>query len=168
MRPNMLNCDDRAFVLGGFATVAGVIWLYAGVAKLRWSLTSADLAALAQPLARLHPMLRWAVPGIEVVIGLALVSGIHAHAAGIAGTLLAATFALLHIVAMVRAGLSDSPLPLGCGCFGRAVADTLPSTPAATTLDIAAIRARGWHWATAAILSIITWPATLPRGLCGG
>lgn len=33
----MLSGDDRAFVLGGFAAVAGLVWLYAGVVKLRLS-----------------------------------------------------------------------------------------------------------------------------------
>ena len=170
----MLNGDDRAFVLGAFAAAAGAVWLYAGVAKILWPLTRTDLSALWQPLARLHPVLRWAVPCIEVAIGLALLSGMQARAAGIIGTLLGATFGLLHLAAMVRAGLSDGPLPRGCGCFGRIGVGTAPSSPAApnapfsSTLDVAAIEARGWQWAKAASLTILTWTATLPCGLCGG
>lgn len=169
----MLNSDDRALVLGGFAVAAGIVWLYAGVVKIRWSITKADLAALAPPLARLHPVLRWAVPGVEITIGLALVSGMHTRAAGIAGTLLAATFAVLHVAAMLRAGLTDAPLPRGCGCFGRANLDTVPSPPTApnppvaSNLDVAEIRSRGWQWTKAALLTIVTWTATLPCGLCG-
>jgi hypothetical protein len=170
---DMLTGDHTTFVLGGFAAAAGVVWLCAGIAKFRQPLTRSDLAALAQPLARLHPVLRWAVPGVEVAIGLALVSGMQARPAAVAGTLLGAAFALLHVVAMVRAGLSDAPLPRRCGCFGRAdaapVPSSLPASDARTsnTLDDAAITARSWQWAEAATLTIVTWTATLPCGLCG-
>jgi len=170
----MLNGDDREFVLGAFAIAAGAVWLYAGVAKVLRPLTQTDVSALAQPLAGLHPVLRWAVPCIEVAIGLALLSGMQARAAGVIGTLLGAAFALLHLTAMVRAGLSDGPLPRGCGCFGRIAVGTVltspaaPNAPSAGTLDGAAIEARGWQWAKAAALTTLTWAATLPCGLCGG
>lgn len=169
----MLNGDHRAFVLAAFAAAAGAVWLYAGVAKVLRPLTRNELAALAHPLARMHSVLRWAVPFTEVAIGLALLSGMQARAAGIIGTLLGATFSLLHLAAMVRAGLSDRPLPQGCGCFGRTGVANVPSLPAAphasftTTLDVAAIQARGWQWTKAASLTILTWTVTLPCGLCG-
>jgi hypothetical protein len=170
----MLNGNEREFVLGAFAAAAGAVWLYAGVAKILRPLTRADLSALAPPLVRLHPVLRWAVPCIEVAIGVALLSGTQPRAAGIVGTLLGATFALLHLTAMVRAGLSDRPLSSGCSCFGRIGVGMVPTSHAAlnarlaSALDVAAIEARGWQWAKAASLTILTWTATLPCGACGG
>lgn len=170
MRPDMLTGPIRADVLNGLVLLAGLVWLWAGVAKAWWPLARADIDALAPGWGAVQPLLRWVVPAVEVSVGLALVTGTHARWAGFAGTALAATFALLHIATMIRAALADQPLSAGCGCFGgHRVAATTPGgvTLDSATVDGATTTARSWSVGVAATLAMLTWLATLPCQICG-
>lgn len=166
MRPDVLSGTVRADLLDGLVLLAAVVWLWAGVAKLRWGLAPADIDALVPGWGRFQPLLRWAVPAAEIAVGLALLTGIGAGAAGLTGALLAATFALLHLTALVRAALADAPLGAGCGCFGRSRLAVAP-VGTSTTLDATVITSRSWSVGQATVLAMLTWLATLPCMVCG-
>lgn len=103
--------------------VAGVIFLAAALPKI------ADLAAFAGSVHNFHlepvvpvaatNLLGMTIPWIELVAGLALVTGVRPRAGAIVYTLLMAVFTIGVIAAMAR-GLSFE-----CGCFGKAGSTTI-------------------------------------------
>ncbi|MBM6400884.1 MauE/DoxX family redox-associated membrane protein [Phycicoccus sonneratiae] len=160
----MLTGTARAVALDVLVLLAGAVWLWAGLAKLRTPFSRTDVDDLVPGLGRFHPVLRWAVPLLEVAVGAALVLGVATRAAGVVGVILAGTFAALHVGAMLRAGLADAPLRAGCGCLGGSRAAV--AAPAGGSLDTATVGVRGWVLARAAVLAMVTWTAVLPCALC--
>jgi uncharacterized membrane protein YphA (DoxX/SURF4 family) len=99
---------------------SAVIWIVAGAAKIpdihgfrllvdRYGILPGSLAG---PFA-------YALPFVEVGIGLYLAAGLFVRGAALAGTLLFSAFLAAQVSAMVR-GLS-----LDCGCFGTVVESTV-------------------------------------------
>ncbi len=99
---------------------AAGVWLAAGIAKIpdihgfRLLVDKYGIlpGALAGPFA-------YALPFVEVGIGLYLAGGLFVRGAALAGTLLMALFLAAQGIAMAR-GLS-----LDCGCFGTGVQSTV-------------------------------------------
>ncbi len=100
--------------------VAGLIFLASALAKI------ADVSAFAESIHnfRLEPvipmvatnLLAMTIPWVELVAGLALVTGVRPKAGAFVYTVLIAVFTVGVLAAMVR-GLS-----FDCGCFGKASA----------------------------------------------
>lgn len=170
MRPDVLTGEARAVLLELLALGAGAVWLWAGLVKLRTPFSRSDVDDLVPGLGRLHRPLRWGVPLLETAVGVALLTGTSVRLAGAVGVALATTFAVLHVGAMLRAGLAGAPLTAGCGCFGgsRPAATAVAMAPAEGSLDTAAVGARGWVLARTAVLAMVTWTAVLPCALCLG
>ncbi len=165
----MLTGAARAVLLELMVLGAGAVWLWAGLAKLRTPFSRSDVDDLVPGLGRLHRPLRWGVPLLEVAVGVALLTGTSVRLAGVVGVALASTFAVLHVGAMLRAGLADAPLAAGCGCFGgsrTAPSAAVVAAPAGASLDTAAVEVRGWVLARTAVLAMVTWTAVLPCALC--
>jgi len=102
----------RALVLAARLFLAGV-FLWAAATKLPDMATFAtDVANYRLLPAALVPWAASAVVGVEVVVGLALLTGIWLRPAALAGTLLLALFAVGLSQALLRG------IDLTCGCFG--------------------------------------------------
>jgi len=116
---------------------AGLIFLAAALPKI------ADLAGFAGSIHNFHlesvvPMaatniLAMMIPWVELIAGLALVSGVRPRAGAVVYTLLMAVFTLGVIQALAR-GLSFE-----CGCFGKAGAATIGVKKVAENLVMMAI-----------------------------
>lgn len=118
----------RAFVLHptvrrAAQIAAGLILLAAALPKI------ADLAAFAGSVHNFHlepvvpiaatNLLAITIPWVELIAGLAMVSGVRPRAGAVVYTVLMAAFTLGVVAAMAR-GLSFE-----CGCFGKAGAATI-------------------------------------------
>ncbi len=114
--------DRRAVAWVGFAIrlAAAGIWIAAGAAKLpdirsfqiivsRYGILPASLAG---PFA-------WALPFVEIGVGLYLAAGLFVRASAVAGTFLFAVFLSAQGYAWARG------LTLDCGCFGTVVQSTV-------------------------------------------
>jgi uncharacterized membrane protein YphA (DoxX/SURF4 family) len=107
----------------GAQIVAGLIFLAAALPKL------ADLAGFAGSIHNFHlepvlpiaatNLLAMTIPWVELLAGLALVSGVRPRAGAVVYTILMAAFTIGIVQAMAR-GLSFE-----CGCFGKAGAATI-------------------------------------------
>lgn len=112
--------------------VAGLIFLAAALPKI------ADLSGFAGSVHNFHlePLLPMAatnllamtIPWIELIAGLALVSGVRPRAGAFVYTALMAVFTIGVLSALAR-GLS-----FDCGCFGKAGSATIGATKAAENL----------------------------------
>ena len=117
--------------------VAGLIFLASALAKI------ADLPGFAGSIHNFHlepliPMaatnlLAMAIPWIELVAGLALVSGVRPRAGAFVYTALLAVFTLGVVAAMAR-GLS-----FDCGCFGKSDAGPIGARKLAENLAMIAV-----------------------------
>ena len=117
--------------------VAGLIFLAAALPKL------ADLSGFAGSVHNFHleaviPMaatnlLAMTIPWVELVAGLALVSGVRPRAGAIVYTVLLSLFTLGVVQAMAR-GLS-----FDCGCFGRTGSATIGAKKLAENLAMVAV-----------------------------
>jgi len=103
----------RRFGLVGCRVVLGALFLWAAATKLP------DLSAFAQDLANyrvlpgvLVPWAATAVVGIEIVAGLALVTGFAARPAAVIAAGLLGAFIVFLAQALLRG------IDLRCGCFG--------------------------------------------------
>lgn len=179
----MLTGSARALALEVLTLGAGVVWLWAGIAKLVSPFPRGAVEELVPGLGRAHGLLRWLVPLVEVLVGFALLSGIGVRVAGLVGVVLGGGFAVLHVGAMLRASLTDAPLSAGCGCFGGgsavpspaalpgvagAGAAVGPSAVGPPAVDPSVVAARGWSLARAAALAMVTSAAVLTCPLCSG
>ena len=117
-----MSLDRRALSWIGFALRLGgaVVWIVAGAAKLP-DIRAFHLlvdkygilpSALAGPFA-------YALPFVEIALGVYLAVGLFVRGAALAGTLLFGVFLTAQGIAWSRG------LPLDCGCFGTAVASTV-------------------------------------------
>jgi uncharacterized membrane protein YphA (DoxX/SURF4 family) len=121
----------------GAQIVAGLIFLAAALPKI------ADLAAFAGSVHNFHlepvlpiagiNLLAMSIPWIELIAGLALVTGVRPRAGAIVYTLLLAAFTIGVLQAMAR-GLSFE-----CGCFGKAGAATIGVKKLAENLAMLAL-----------------------------
>jgi len=117
--------------------VAGLIFLASALAKI------SDLSAFAQSVHnfRLEPVipiiatniLAMTIPWVELVAGLALVSGVRPRAGAVVYTVLLSVFTIGVIAAMAR-GLS-----FDCGCFGKASAGPVGAKKLAENLAMIAV-----------------------------
>jgi len=132
----------RAFLMHptvrrGAQIVCGLIFLAAALPKI------ADLPAFAGNIHNFHlepvvpvaatNLLAVAIPWIELVAGLALVTGVRPRAGALVYTLLLAAFTAGVVAAMAR-GLSFE-----CGCFGKAGAATIGVKKLAENLGMLAL-----------------------------
>jgi len=132
----------RAFLMHptvrrGAQILCGLIFLAAALPKI------ADLAAFAGSVHNFHlerviPMaatnlLAMSIPWIELVAGLALVTGVRPRAGAIVYTVLLAVFTAGVVQAMAR-GLS-----FDCGCFGKAGAAKIGFQKLAENLGMLAL-----------------------------
>ena len=107
----------------GAQIVAGLIFLASALPKI------ADLAAFAGNVHNFHlepvvpvvatNLLALTIPWVELVAGLALVTGVRPRAGAIVYTVLLTVFTIGVVAAMAR-GLSFE-----CGCFGKAGSATI-------------------------------------------
>ena len=93
--------------------VLGLLFLYAASLKL------VDLPTFASSIEGYRitpnewsPMIALAVPSVEVVVGLALVAGLHARGAALLSAAMLIAFSAAIAQAMVRG------INIDCGCFG--------------------------------------------------
>ncbi|MCW2815311.1 MAG: DoxX family protein [Nocardioides sp.] len=93
--------------------VVGVVWLWAGLVKLAEPLGSvrAVQAYDLLPTALTEPV-GYALPAVEVVVGLALVVGVMTRGAAVISVLLFVAFVIGIASAWARG------LEIDCGCFG--------------------------------------------------
>jgi putative oxidoreductase len=132
----------RAFLMHptvrrGAQLLCGLIFLAAALPKI------ADLGAFAGSLHNFHlepivpvaatNLLAVTIPWIELVCGLALLTGVRPRAGAIVYTLLLAAFTAGVVAAMAR-GLS-----FDCGCFGKAGAATIGVQKLAENLGMLAL-----------------------------
>ncbi len=111
----MLSDAYRQHLLHGLVLALGVVWVYAGVAKLRAPrATAASVQRMTGAGATLAAPLGWLLPAAEIVLGATLI----AHWYPLVGTLVSiglfTLFAVLIVVAAARDALGEG----GCGCFG--------------------------------------------------
>lgn len=107
----------------GVQIVAGIIFLAAALPKI------ADLVSFSGSVHNFHldpvvpvaatNLLAMTIPWIELIAGLALVTGVRPRAGAIVYTVLMAAFTIGVVAAMAR-GLSFE-----CGCFGKAGSATI-------------------------------------------
>jgi len=91
----------------------GGVLFYAGFAKLRSGYQFAEAIANFQMLpAQPNQIMAVVLPWVEVAVGLLLVFGLWARAAGILAALMFSAFLVAVSVALVRG------LDIECGCFG--------------------------------------------------
>jgi putative oxidoreductase len=123
----------------GAQIAAGLVFLAAALPKI------ADLAAFAGSVHNFHlepvvpiaatNLLAMTIPWVELIAGLALVSGVRPRAGAVVYTVLMAAFTLGVVAAMAR-GLSFE-----CGCFGKAGAATIGVKKLAENLAMLALGA---------------------------
>ena len=121
----------------GAQILCGLIFLAAALPKI------ADLTAFAGSIHNFHleplvpiaatNLLAVAIPWIELVAGLALVTGVRPRAGALVYTVLLAAFTAGVVAAMAR-GLSFE-----CGCFGKAGAATIGVKKLAENLAMLAL-----------------------------
>ncbi len=121
----------------GAQIIAGLIFLAAALPKI------ADLTAFAGSVHNFHleplvpvsavNLLAMTIPWVELVAGLALVSGVRPRAGAFVYTALMGFFTIGVIAALAR-GLSFE-----CGCFGKAGAATIGAKKVAENLVMLAI-----------------------------
>ncbi|NTV12276.1 MAG: cobalamin biosynthesis protein, partial [Zoogloea sp.] len=111
-------------------SAAALVWLTAGVAKIPALSEFRDLVARYSllPEALLTPF-SYALPFVQVGLGLSLAAGLFVRGSSLVGTLLLTAFLAAQIQAMARG------ITLECGCFGLAVKSTVG--PATLARDIA-------------------------------
>lgn len=114
----------------GVRIAAALVWLTAGAAKIPVLSEFRDLVARygVLPEALLTPF-SYALPFVQVGLGLYLAAGLFVRGSALVGTLLLASFLAAQAQAMIRG------IPLECGCFGLAVKSTVG--PATLARDIA-------------------------------
>ncbi|WP_137292545.1 DoxX family protein [Nocardioides dongxiaopingii] len=93
--------------------VVGGVWLYAGLAKLTDPLGSVSAVQAYELLpSGLEEPVGYALPAVEVVVGLALVLGLMTRGAALISAVLFVGF-VIGIVSVWARGLE-----IDCGCFG--------------------------------------------------
>jgi len=121
----------------GAQIVAGLIFLAAALPKI------ADVAAFAGSVHNFHMepvvpvaatnLLAMTLPWIELIAGLALITGVRPRAGAVVYTVLLALFTIGVAAALAR-GLSFE-----CGCFGKASAATIGVKKLAENLAMLAV-----------------------------
>ncbi|HWJ12052.1 MAG TPA: MauE/DoxX family redox-associated membrane protein [Nocardioides sp.] len=110
--------------------VTGGVWLVAGALKITEPDASINAVRAYQLLpASLAEVVGLALPGLEVVIGLALVVGVFTRGAAVLSALLFAAF-IVGIASVWARGIE-----IDCGCFGGGGAD--PGASSAYPWEIA-------------------------------
>ena len=104
--------DGRWFLLGLRWTLC-LVFLYAGIVKLRAPLDFADSIASFQmlPIAAINP-LALCLPCFELLTAVLLLLGWHPRAAALAVWIMTSVFAAAMLTALLRG------LNVDCGCFG--------------------------------------------------
>ena len=165
----MLSADVKADIAVVLTVGLGLMWLWAGVAKLRHPLDPARLRTLLPLPTPVLAVGAGALPVVELGLGALLLTRTHVAVTGWASALLLVGFAAVQVAALVRASLAPTGVApavdavAGCGCFGR-------TTPPA---DVVAVRSTppdlqraGMHVARALVLAAVAVAITLPCPYC--
>ncbi|WP_134764976.1 MauE/DoxX family redox-associated membrane protein [Nocardioides sp. 1609] len=121
--------------------VVGGVWLYAGLAKLTDPLGSVTAVQAYELLPRaLEEPVGYALPAVEVVIGLALVLGLMTRGAAVISAVLFVGF-IIGIASVWARGME-----IDCGCFGGGGYDPDASSkyPYEIARDVALLAASGF------------------------
>ena len=116
---------DRALPWLGLAlrVAASLVWLTAGVAKIPALPEFRDLVAryALLPEVLLTPV-SYALPFVQIGLGLYLAAGLFVRGSAAVGTILQLSFLAAQALALIRG------IPLECGCFGVAVKTSVGAT----------------------------------------
>ncbi|MDQ0372530.1 MauE/DoxX family redox-associated membrane protein [Cellulomonas humilata] len=167
----MLSADVKADIAVVLTVGLGLMWLWAGVAKLRHPLDPQRLRTLLPLPVPVLAVAAGALPIVELGLGVLLLTRTHVVVTAWFSALLLVTFAGVQVAALVRASLTPTgssaavQAVAGCGCFGRAAApvDTVPVLAAPADLTRA-----GSHVARALVLAAVAVAITLPCPYCVG
>jgi hypothetical protein len=142
----MLSESLRLHFFHGLQLALGLVWVAAGVAKLRTPrATALAVGRLTGAPPRLARPLAWLLPIGEVALGAALIADRYAFAGALTSIALFTLFAVLIIIAAARDALGEG----GCGCFGA------PARRASGQPDLDAARAVGRNIALVALALLV-------------
>jgi hypothetical protein len=166
----MLSPDAQAAVAGVLSIVIGLMWLWAGVAKLRRPLPRTAVVALApwpMPPAVVSGVVV-ALPFVELAMGVMLLAHTNTRIVAVVSAGLLLVFAAAQIVALVRASLRvesyghEVAAIAGCGCFGRQ-ARTAPAAALRRSTP-ADLQTAAWRVARALVLAALSLAIAAPGG----
>jgi hypothetical protein len=107
-------------VTSSLTALLGLMWLLAGVAKLRSPMLLADTRAIVGGPAWLSMMIVRTLPFIEIALAALLLTRQYVHEAARISVGLLVSFTIVLGVAYFRRALAGLPPGFDCGCFGRA------------------------------------------------
>ena len=172
MPTHLLSADAREALTLALGFGLGVVWLWAGVAKLRTPL-DLDWLATMVPLPRtLLIVVRSTLPAVELGLGALLTLRVAVTAAAYASMALLALFAAVQVTALVRWSLTSAPeeraaTVASCGCFGGG---KVPVTSTAASADLATfartVDRAAWHLARSLLLAVVALALVMPCPIC--
>lgn len=163
----MLSAATQSAVAGVLTVGLGLMWVWAGIAKLRHPLDPDRLQVLLPLPVPVLAVAAGALPVAELALGGLLLTRTQVTLVGWVSALLLVGFATVQATALVRASLAPTGVSpaaqavAGCGCFGRAAPAVVVDRSTPPDLQRA-----GLHVARALVLAAVAVAITLPCPYC--